>query len=403
MSHAKFKGFSTRAIHAGTEKNSFNSLATPVYQSSTFVFDSAEQGGRRFQLEEEGYIYTRLGNPNTSVFEKKIASLEGGLGAVATASGIGAISSSFWSKLKTGDHIVAASTLYGCTFALINHGLTRYGIDVTFVPETDAESYAKAIKPNTKLIFIETPANPNLKILDIAMLADVAHAHNIELWVDNTFSTPYLQRPFELGADLVLHSVTKYLNGHGDVVAGVVVGKDAEFLQQIRLFGVKDMTGSVLSPHDAWLIERGMKTLPLRMEKHCQNAAKVAEYLSGHKNITKIYYPGHESHPGYEVAKKQMRLPGAIVAFELDGGIEEGKALMNSVELCTLAVSLGDTETLIQHPASMTHSPYTPEERASFGITESLVRISVGLEDVEDIIADLDTALDKARQRVKKR
>lgn len=400
MSHDKFKGFSTRAIHAGKEKNQFNSLSTPLYQSSTFVFDSAEQGGRRFQLEEEGYIYTRLGNPNSSVFEKKIASLEGGVGAVATASGMGAISASFWSKLKTGDHIIAASTLYGCSFALINHGLPRFGIDVTFVPETDAESYAKAIRPNTKLIYIETPANPNLKILDIAALAEVAHANNIELWVDNTFATPYLQQPFKLGADLVLHSVTKYLNGHGDVVAGVVVGKDAEFLQQVRLFGVKDMTGSVLSPHDAWLIERGMKTLPLRMEKHSQNAAKIAEYLNQHKYITKVYYPGLESHPGHEVAMRQMRYPGAIVAFEMSGGIEEGKLLMNNLELCTLAVSLGDTETLIQHPASMTHSPYTPEERASFGITESLVRISVGLEDVEDIIADLDAGLEKAHKKI---
>ena len=399
MSHDKFKVFSTRAIHAGKEKNKFNALATPIYQTSTFIFDSAEQGGQRFALEEDGYIYTRLGNPNTSVFEKKIASLEEAVGAVATASGIGAISSSFWSKLKAGDHIVAASTLYGCTFALINHGLPRFGIDVTFVEETDADSFAKAIRPNTKLIFIETPANPNLKILDIAMLADMAHAHNIELWVDNTFSTPYLQQPLQLGADLVLHSVTKYLNGHGDVVAGVVVGNDMEFLQQVRLFGVKDMTGSVLSPHDAWLIERGMKTLPLRMERHAQSAMKIADFLASHKNVTKVYYPGLESDPGYEVAKKQMRLPGGIVAFELDGGIEEGKALMNSVELCTLAVSLGDTETLIQHPASMTHSPYTPEERASFGITESLVRISVGLENVEDIIADVDEAIDKAKKK----
>jgi methionine-gamma-lyase len=394
--HGKFKGFSTRSIHSGKEKNAFNALATPVYQSSTFVFESAEQGGRRFSLEEEGYIYTRLGGPNASVFEKKIADLEGGKTAVATASGMGAISASFWSKLKAGDHIIASSTLYGCTFALINHGLTQFGVDVTFVPETDVESYAKAIKPNTKLIYLETPANPNLKILDIAALAEMAHAHNLELWVDNTFSTPYLQQPLLLGADLVLHSVTKYLNGHGDVVAGVVVGNDLEFMQRVRLFGVKDMTGSVLSPHDAWLIERGMKTLPLRMERHAQNAAKVADFLVSHPKITRVYYPGLKSDPGYEIAKRQMRYPGAIVAFEMSGGIEPGIKLMNSLELCTLAVSLGDTETLIQHPASMTHSPYTPEERASFGISEGLVRISVGLEDVEDIIADLEAGLDKA-------
>ena len=401
MGHDKFKGFSTRAIHAGKEKNKFNALATPIYQTSTFIFDSAEQGGSRFNLEEDGYIYTRLGNPNTSVFEKKIADLEEGKSGVATASGMGAIASSFWTKLQTGDHIVAASTLYGCTFALINHGLARMGIDVTFVPGTDAESYASAIKENTKLIFIETPANPNLKILDIAMLAEMAHAHNIELWVDNTFSTPYLQQPLKLGADLVLHSVTKYLNGHGDVVAGVVVGNDEEFLQQVRLFGIKDMTGSVLSPHDAWLIERGMKTLPLRMERHAQSAMKLADFLNEHPLISKMYYPGLKDDPGYAVAKKQMRLPGGIVAFELKGGIEAGRKMMNTVELCTLAVSLGDTETLIQHPASMTHSPYTPEERESFGISEGLVRISVGLEDVEDIIADVDNSLIKAQQHLK--
>jgi methionine-gamma-lyase len=391
--HEKFSGFSTTAIHGGKEKNAFNALATPIYQSSTFVFNSAEEGGRRFAGEEEGYIYTRLGNPNLSVFENKIAALEGGVGAVATASGMGAISAAFWTKLKAGDHVVAASTLYGCSFALISHGLTRFGINVTFVDGTDADSYAKAITPATKVIYIETPANPNLKVLDIAAIAGVARAHKVELWVDNTFPTPYLQQPLKLGADLVIHSVTKYLNGHGDVVAGVLVGNDPDFLKEVRLFGVKDMTGAVLSPHDAWLIERGMKTLPVRMQRHCENAVEVANFLDNHSMVTRVYYPGLKNDPGYEVASKQMRLPGAIVAFELRGGLETGKALMNSVELCTLAVSLGDTETLIQHPASMTHSPYTPEERASFGISETMVRISVGLEDVKDILLDLDSAL----------
>jgi methionine-gamma-lyase len=392
------RGFATRAIHAGHQENAHNSLSTPLYQSSTFVFANAAQGGRRFRQEEAGYIYTRLGNPNSSVFEEKIASLEGAEGAVATASGMGAIAAAFWTKLSHGDHIIAASTLYGCSFALINHGLERMGIDVTFVDGPKAEDYGAAITPKTKLIYIETPANPNLKILDIALLAELAHAHNCELWVDNTFATPYLQQPLALGADLVLHSATKYLNGHGDVVAGVAVGNDLEFLNEMRLFGIKDMTGSVLSPHDAWLIERGMKTLPLRMQKHCENAALVVDFLKQQKDIEKIHYPGLATHPGSEVAARQMRLPGAIIAFELAGGITQGKAMMDNVELCTLAVSLGDTETLIQHPASMTHSPYSEEERARFGIAEGLVRISVGLEDPEDIIEDLDTALVRSRQ-----
>ncbi len=387
-------GFATKAIHGGHQENAAGALVTPIYQASTFVFDSAEQGGRRFALEEDGYIYTRLGNPNATELEQKIALLEGAEAALATASGMGAITSAFWTALKAGDHVVAADTLYGCTFAFINHGLTRYGVDVTFVDVTDPENVRQALRPNTKVVYLESPANPTMDIADIETISKLAHSiEGCLVFVDNTYCTPYLQRPIELGADVVLHSATKYLNGHGDVIAGIVAGKK-EFIDQVRLFGIKDMTGSVLSPFDAYLICRGLKTLALRMEKHCANAMQVAQFLESHPAVDVVYYPGLKSFPQYELAKKQMKLPGAMIAFELKGGVEEGKKLMNNVQLCTLAVSLGDTETLIQHPASMTHSPYTKEEREAAGIPDGLVRLSVGLEDVEDIIADLKAVLD---------
>ena len=391
----KMMDFSTRAIHAGYMKNEHGALAVPIYQTSTFIFDSAEQGGRRFALEEDGYIYTRLGNPTTSQLEAKIADLEGGEAALATASGMGAITSAIWSHIKAGDHIVAAKTLYGCTFAYFNHGLSRFGVEVTFVDTSDPENVRQAMKENTRLVYLESPANPNMLISDIEAISKIAHEkEDCIVIVDNTYNTPYIQRPLELGADLVVHSATKYLNGHGDVIAGFVVGSE-ELVNQARLVGLKDMTGAVLSPFDAYLINRGMKTLSLRMERHCENAQKVAEFLEAHPAVEVVYYPGLKSFPQYELAKKQMRLPGAMIAFELKGGLDAGRKLMNSVELCTLAVSLGDCETLIQHPASMTHSPYTPEERAASGISEGLVRLSVGLESAEDIIADLDQALSR--------
>ena len=370
-------------------------MATPIYQTSTFIFDSAEQGGRRFALEEDGYIYSRLGNPTNTQLEEKLANLEGAEAAISTSSGMGAITSAIWSHVKSGDHIVAAKTLYGCTFSFLNHGLERYGVEVTFVDTSDPENIRKAMKKNTKLIYLETPANPNMLISDINTAAEIAHKQEgCILVVDNTYCTPYLQRPLELGADVVVHSATKYLNGHGDVIAGFVAGS-AEFISNVRFFGVKDMTGSVLSPFDAYLINRGMKTLDLRMERHCANAQKVAEFLEAHPAVEVVKYPGLKSFPQYELAKKQMLLPGAMIAFELKGGLEAGRKLMNTVELCTLAVSLGDCETLIQHPATMTHSPYTPEERAASGISEGLVRLSVGLESADDIIDDLKQALDK--------
>ena len=388
-------GLGTTAIHAGTLKNLYGTLAIPIYQTSTFIFDSAEQGGRRFALEEAGYIYTRLGNPTTTVLENKIAALEEGEAGIATSSGMGAISSTLWTVLKAGDHVVTDKTLYGCTFALMNHGLTRFGVEVTFVDTSNLDEVKNAMKENTRVVYLETPANPNLKIVDLEALSKLAHKNpNTLVIVDNTFATPYMQKPLKLGADIVVHSVTKYINGHGDVIAGLVV-TNKELADQIRFVGLKDMTGAVLGPQDAYYIIRGMKTFEIRMERHCKNAKKVVEFLNKHPKIVKVYYPGLETHPGYEIAKKQMKDFGAMISFELKGGFEAGKTLLNSLKLCSLAVSLGDTETLIQHPASMTHSPYTKEEREAAGITDGLVRLSVGLENVEDIIADLEQGLEK--------
>ena len=388
-------GLGTTAIHAGTLKNLYGTLAMPIYQTSTFIFDSAEQGGRRFALEEAGYIYTRLGNPTTTTLENKIAALEEGEAGIAMSSGMGAISSTLWTVLKAGDHVVTDKTLYGCTFALMNHGLTRFGVEVTFVDTSNLEEVKNAMKENTRVVYLETPANPNLKIVDLEGVCKVAHTNpNTLVIVDNTFATPYMQKPLKLGVDIVVHSATKYLNGHGDVIAGLVVTKQ-ELADQIRFVGLKDMTGAVLGPQEAYYIIRGLKTFEIRMERHCKNARTIVDFLNKHPKVEKVYYPGLETHPGYEIAKKQMKDFGAMISFELKGGFEAGKTLLNNLKLCSLAVSLGDTETLIQHPASMTHSPYTKEEREVAGITDGLVRLSVGLENVEDIIADLEYGLEK--------
>ncbi|MDR2892045.1 MAG: methionine gamma-lyase [Deltaproteobacteria bacterium] len=397
MKNDNKKGFGTRAIHAGNVKDSsFGALTMPIYQTSTFVFDCCEQGARRFALEEGGFIYSRLGNPTSMVLEDKIANLESGEACMVMSSGMGAISSVFWSICRAGSHIVADTTLYGCTYALLAHGMTRYGVEVSFIDTANLDEVKKALKKNTAMVYLETPANPVLKIADLEAVAKIAHDYNPEIKVvcDNTFATPYLQRPLELGLDVVVHSLTKYMNGHGDVIAGAAVGS-AEFIKQVRLFGVKDMTGSVLGPQEAFLVLRGLKTFELRMERHCASAKKVADFLVKHPKIEKVYFPGLPSHPGHAIAKKQMSDFGGMIAFEVKGGRAAGSKLLNSLELCTLAVSLGDAETLIEHPASMTHSPYTSEELAEAGIPEGLVRLSVGLENVEDIIADLDMGLNK--------
>lgn len=390
-------GFATKAIHGGRQKNQFGSLCDPIYQTSAFTFETAEQGGRRFTLEEEGYIYTRLGNPTCSAVEEKVRLLEGGEACVSAASGMGAITSAIWSCVEQGDHIIASKTLYGCTFAYLKHGITRYGIEVSFVDIRDPRNIESVLRPNTRLVYLETPANPTLYIADLPSIAGIVHRKpDCLLMVDNTFSTPYITRPIEWGADVVVHSATKYLNGHGDVIAGFVVGKK-EFIDRVRLVGIKDMTGASLSPFDAFLIARGLKTLEIRMEKHCENAQEVAEFLEKHAAVETVLFPGLASFPQAELAKKQMSLPGAIISFEVKGGIEAGKKLLNRLQLLTISVSLGDAETLIQHPASMTHSAYSPEERLAGDISDGLIRLSVGLENATDIIADLKQGLDGLR------
>lgn len=387
------KGFGTLAIHAGNfEKETFGALATPIYQSSTFYFDSCEQGGKRFAGEEGGYIYTRLGNPTTTVLEEKVAALEGAEACCAVGSGIGAVTSCLWSIAAAGKHIVADKALYGCTFAYLNHGMTRYGVEVSFIDTADLEQVKKALKPNTCCVYLETPANPNLKITDLKAVSKIAHDYNPEIMVvcDNTFATPYLQRPLDLGCDAVIHSGTKYLNGHGDVIAGFVCG-NKDFITTVKFFGLKDMTGAVMDPFAAFLILRGLKTMEVRMKRHCESAQAIAEYLEKHPKVEKVYYPGLKSHEGHEIAAKQMHGGySGVIAFEVKGGMQAGIKFCNSLKLATIAVSLGDAETLIEHPASMTHSPYSPEERAAAGISDGLVRLSVGLENVEDIIADLE-------------
>ena len=396
MNINKNMGFATRQIHAGKDKNSAGALCTPIYQTSTFEFDSVEQGGARFAGQEEGYIYSRLGNPTVARVEAILAELENGEAALCTASGMGAITSAIWSAVEAGDEIVASDTLYGCTYALLSHGITKFGVNVNFIDMADLDALKAALNEKTKVVYLETPCNPTLKVIDIAEVSRIAHEYNpgIRVIVDNTFATPYLQRPLDLGADTVVHSATKYLNGHGDVIAGVIVGK-ADYIATCRMFGVKDMTGAVMSPFNAFLMQRGLKTLDIRMDRHCANAMKVAKFLHDHPAVEKVYYPGLEDFEGYEIAKKQMSKPGAMMSIELKADRARVAAALNKLELCTIAVSLGDAETLVELPASMPHSTYTAEELKASGISEGLVRISIGLEDPEDVIADFKKVFDE--------
>lgn len=398
MESNKNMGFGTIAIHSGvTREEKYQSLVMPIYQTSTFYFNTCEEGGQKFAGEEAGYIYTRLGNPTTTLLEEKVAALEGAEAAAAVSSGMGAVSSALWTIAGAGKHIIADKTLYGCTFAFLNHGMTRYGVEVDFIDTANLDEVRAALKENTVAVYLETPANPSLKITDIKKVAEIAHSYkkDIKVVCDNTFATPYLQRPLSLGADVVIHSATKYLNGHGDVIAGFVVGS-AEFIQEVKMFGIKDMTGSTLGPQEAFLILRGLKTLEIRMERHCANAERLAKFFKAEPKVEQVYYPGFESHVGHDIAAKQMvRGFGGMIAIEVKGGKEAGMKLVNSLKLCTIAVSLGDAETLVEHPASMTHSTYTAEELAEADIPQGLVRISVGLENVQDIIDDFKQAFEQ--------
>lgn len=391
----KQHGFATRAIHTGTENGNENgALVPPVYMTSTFTFENAEQGAALFAGEEQGHFYSRISNPTLSLLEETIASLEGAEAAMATASGMGAITSTLWTFLSQGDEIIVDKTLYGCTFTFFSHGLTKFGVTIKHVDMRDPENVRKAITDKTKIIYFETPANPNMRLVEIGAVAQIAKENDIITVVDNTYATPYLCRPISWGADLVVHSATKYLGGHGDLVAGIVAGSE-ELITRIRLEGVKDMTGAVMAPLTAFQIMRGLKTLEIRMDRHCSSAQLVAEELEKHPAIESVSYPGLKSFPQYGIAKRQMEKPGGMIAFELKGGLGNGIRFMNELKMIKRAVSLGDADTLIQHPASMTHSTYTPEERAIHDISDGLVRLSVGLETPKDIIADLIGALDR--------
>ena len=381
----------TQVIHGGHEREAFGALVTPLYQSATFVFESAQQGGERFAGNEQGYIYTRLGNPTTAELERKMAILEGAEAAAATASGMGAVSAALLANLQMGDHLVASNAVYGCTYALMTTQFARFGIEVSLVDFSSVAEIEAAIKSNTKVIFCETPVNPHLQVFDLAAIATIAKRHQLVSIVDNTFMTPLLQRPLDFGIDLVIHSATKYLNGHGDVIAGIVCGSE-ELLHKVKYEILKDI-GAVISPHDAWLILRGLKTLDVRLQRHCDSAQRVAEFLAEHPSINRVYYPGLASHPGHKFIGQQMKRAGGVIAFELAANLEEAMAFVGHLSLFSIAVSLGDAESLIQQPASMTHSPYTPEARAAAGIGDNLLRISIGLEDCDDIIADLNQAL----------
>lgn len=388
-------GFSTRAIHSGYDPaENQMALIAPPYVTSTFVFDTSEQGSRIFAGEEDGYFYTRISHPGQELLANRLADLEGAPAGAVMSTGMGAITTTMWTLLKPGDEIIVDKTLYGCTFAFITKGLDKFGIKHTHVDLSDIEAYKAAITPNTKLVYFESPANPNMHLVDIQAVSDIAHDNDMLVLVDNTYSTAYLQRPMDMGADYVLYSATKFINGHGDVVAGAVMGPK-ESIEEIRFLGIKDFTGASLSPQDANLVVRGLKTLELRMERHCDSAEKVAKFLEEHDAVDRVYYPGLKSFEQYDLACKQMKRFGGMIAFEMKGGIEAGRKLMNSLNLVTRAVSLGTCESLIQHPASMTHSAYPPEEREKYGITEGLVRMSVGLEQCDDILADLDQGLSK--------
>jgi len=386
--------FATRTIHSGYNPHEHQgALTPPMHTSSTYAFENVEQGGQAFAGENARYIYSRLGTPSQQQLEQRLADLEGAEAALVTASGMGAITSAIWSLVEPGDESIADKSLYGCTFSFFEHGLKKFGVNVNYLDLSKPQFLNEHINPKTKLVYTESPSNPNMRLVDIAAVAEITKQHNIKFMVDNTFCTPYLQNPITLGADFVVHSATKYLGGHGDLIAGVVAGS-AEDLLHIRQYGLKDMTGAVISGHDIALLMRGLKTLHVRMDRHCENAQKVAEHLQASPFIKEINYPGLASFPQADLANKQMRQAGGMIAFELNGSREQAAAFVNQLELILCAVSLGDTESLIQHPASMTHSTYTEEELVAHLINPSLLRLSVGLEHVDDIIADLDQALE---------
>ncbi|KEO81688.1 trans-sulfuration enzyme family protein [Tumebacillus flagellatus] len=383
-------GYSTRIVHAGHKVDpSTGSHNMPIYQTSTFVFEDADQGAARFGGTDPGYKYSRLGNPNTDALAEKVAALENAEMGLCFGSGMAAISTVMFHLLQSGDHIVAADALYGATFALFDKTFKKYGVETSWVDTSDVEKVKAAIQPNTKVIYLETPANPTMKMADIQAISELTKGTDIKVVVDNTFMSPYFQRPIDLGAHVSIHSATKYLGGHGDVVGGIAVGY-ADIMKP--LFGTLKEHGPIMGPFDAFLLNRGISTLAVRMEQHNKNALAVAKFLENHPEVVEVYYPGLESHPQHDLARKQMSGFGGTMSFVVKS-FEKGKSVMNNVKLAHLAVSLGDVHTLIQHPASMTHAIMPKPEREAAGVTDGLIRLSVGIENVEDIIADLDQAL----------
>jgi len=383
---------STRAVHLGGVKSSvYGEVVPAVFQTSTFAFPSAEEGAARFAGERPGFIYTRLANPTVRVLEEAVASLEGGSGGVAASTGMGALTTTFLALLEQGAHVVSTDSIYGATHLFLESDLSRFGVRTSFVDTSNPEILRDALGPETRLVFIETPTNPTMKITDLEAAARMAHEHGALLVVDNTFASPYLQRPLRWGADIVVHSLTKFLNGHSDVLGGMVTAKDPQLLSRLRK--ASSTYGSTMDPHQAWLILRGLRTLALRMERAQENALRLAQYLAGHPKVTWVRYPGLPDHPQHAVARKQMEGFGSMICFGVKNGYEGGVTLMDRVRLITLAVSLGSVESLIEHPASMSHAAVPWEERQQAGILDELVRLSVGCEDFEDLRRDLDQAL----------
>ncbi len=391
MSHNKNLSFESKCVHAGIGEYEYGPVVPPIYQTSTFKFESVEQGGKLFKGEESGYIYTRIGNPTIEAMENAVAELEGGYKSLGCASGMAAIHTTFVTLLKNGDHAIVSKSVYGPTATLAKDVLSRFGIEVSFAETSDLEEVRSLMKSNTKVVYVETPGNPTLSTTDLKAVSELAHQNGAKLVVDNTFMSPALQRPFEFGADVVVHSMTKFLNGHADVVAGIIVTKDEQSYKEHRK--MLSQIGGTIDPFNSFLVHRGLKTLSIRMKKHSENAMKIAEYLENHPKVKWVRYPGLKSFPFFELAQKQHDAAGGMISFELKGGLLAGEKMMNSVKLAQLAVSLGGVETLIQHPASMTHASMGKEARESAGITDGLVRLSVGIENVDEIIADIEQSL----------
>jgi O-succinylhomoserine sulfhydrylase len=385
------KNFETFAIRTQTERTQFDEHSTPLYLTSSFIFQDAEDMRASFAEEKPKNLYSRFSNPNVTEFTDKIAKMEGAEAGYAFATGMAAIYSTFATLLNAGDHIVSCQSVFGSTHTLFTKYFPKWNIETTYFKAEDAENVEKYIQPNTKILYLETPTNPAIEVLDLEFFGQIAKKHNLIFIVDNCFATPYLQQPIKYGADIVVHSATKLIDGQGRVLGGVAVGRE-DLIREIYLFARN--TGPAMSPFNAWVLSKSLETLAIRVEKHCENALKVAEFLESHPNVELVKYPFLQSHPSYEIAKKQMKLGGNIVAFEIKGGIEGGRNFLDKIKMCSLSANLGDTRTIVTHPASTTHSKLSDEESNEVGITAGLVRCSVGLENVEDIIADLKQALD---------